>query len=79
MLAPRQGRRELIPWLGAALLRFRDRDASGGGGVELVISWDITVGVGGETESCVAADVRLPVNCTFLFSPSFFFVPWLIY
>lgn len=47
--------------------------------MELVISWDITVGVGGETESCVAADVRLPVNCTFLFSPSFFFVPWLIY
>lgn len=43
--------------------------------MELVISWDITVGVGGETESCVAADVRLPVNCTFLFSPSFFFCP----
>lgn len=50
--------------------------------MELVISWDITVGVGGETESCVAADVRLPVNCTFLFFSLFFsfsFVPWLIY
>lgn len=41
--------------------------------MELVISWDITVGVGGETESCVAADVRLPVNCTFLFFSLFFF------
>lgn len=81
MLAPRGGRRELVPWLGAALLRFRDRSANVCGGVELVISWSIAVGVGGETESCVAADVRLPVNCMFFFSSPAIFpsIAWLIY
>lgn len=78
MLAPREGRRrELVSWLGTALLRFRSKDADGGGGggVELVVSWNIAVGVGGEAESCVEADVRLPVNCTFFllfFFSSFF-------
>lgn len=72
VLAPREGRRrELVSWLGTALLRFRSKDADGG--VELVVSWNIAVGVGGEAESCVEADVRLPVNCTF-FSFFFFFL-----
>lgn len=80
VLAPRGGRRELVSWLGTALLRFRDRSANGGGGVELVISWSIAVGVGGEMESCIAADVRLPVNCMFpCFFPLFSLIAWLIH
>lgn len=65
-MAPREGcRRELVSWLGATLLRFRRRDTGGGGdGVELVISWSIIIGIGGEAESCVAADVRMPGHCT---------------
>lgn len=67
VLSPREGcRRELVSWLGVTLLRFRRRDAGGSGsgdGVELVISWNITIGIGGEAESCVAADVRIPGHC----------------
>lgn len=69
VLAPRgaAGRREMVPWLGAALLRFRERDTAAGPatGLELVVSWNIGLGVGGEAESCIEADVRIPEYCMF--------------
>lgn len=35
--------------------------------MELIVSWGIEIGVGGEAESVVEADVRLPVYCMLVF------------
>lgn len=61
------GRRDIVPWLGTSLLRFHKREEKEPGGVELVVTWEIGVGVGGEAESRVEADVRVPGYCKALF------------
>lgn len=50
------------------MLKFRRKGDDGG--IELVVSWGIEIDEGGEAESVLAADVRLPVYCEFPFLSS---------